>query len=47
VNSGHYTGMIRKQDEWWLMNDSYVTRADRGKVWKSNESYMLFFQREL
>jgi ubiquitin C-terminal hydrolase len=38
--------MIRKQDEWWLMNDSCVTRVDPRKAYKSNESYMLFFKRE-
>ena len=43
VHSGHYTAMIKKEDNWWYMNDQVVTRGNNTRAWKSSESYVLFY----
>lgn len=44
--SGHYLSLVQKENSWWLMDDSRVTRTDVQKVLQSDSSYILFYTDE-
>ena len=46
MGGGHYNAYVRNLEngEWWLHDDSSVSRVDESRV-KSESSYVLFYRR--
>lgn len=44
--TGHYLSLVQKEDSWWLMDDSRVTRTNVQRALQSDSSYLLFYTDE-
>ena len=44
--TGHYLSLVQKEDSWWLMDDSRVTRENVQRALQSDSSYLLFYTDE-
>ena len=44
LNTGHYTATVRSNKEWWLCDDSKITRGDDRELY-TNSPYVLWFRR--
>lgn len=44
VNSGHYTAFVKREDDWWCLNDERASKVHPEVVLKA-KAYLLFYQK--